>query len=230
MSANAELTARRRSETGKGAARKIRAAGLVPAVVYGKGQDPIPLTVDAKEASHLFESISVENTIVNLRVEDEAEGAETLVREIQTHPFRPDVVHVDFYRLQRGVAIEVDVPINYVGAPEGVRHGGVLEVIGYELRVKCIPSKFPETIEVDTSALEIGDSIHAGDLEMDEDVELLTDPVRTLCLVAVPKVEDEEAEEEAGLAERFEAAVEEGAADLSAQAGAFAGGDKDSER
>lgn len=204
MSANAELAARRRSETGKGAARKVRAAGLVPAVIYGKDLDTTPLTVDATEASHLFHSISVDNTIVNLRIDDEAEETETLVREIQMHPFRPEILHVDFYRLQRGVAVEVDVPINYVGTPEGVRQGGNLEMILHELRVKCVPSKIPEDVEIDTSVLEIGASVHAGDVEIGEAIELLTDPAQTLCLVAVPKVDaaevgevgEEEEEEE----------------------------------
>ena len=204
MSANAELTARRRSETGKGAARKVRAAGLVPAVIYGKDLDATPLTVDAKEASHLFHSISVDNTIVNLRIDDEAEETETLVREIQMHPFRPEILHVDFYRLQRGVAVEVDVPINYFGTPEGVKHGGNLEMILHELRVKCVPSKIPEVVEIDTSALEIGASIPAGDVQMGEGVDLLTNPVQTLCLVAVPKVDAVEVGEEEEVREEEE--------------------------
>jgi len=124
------------------------------------------------------------------------------------HPFRQDLVHVDFYCIQRGVAMEVDVPINYSGTPEGVKFGGVLEVILHELRVKSIPSKFPESIEVDVSTLDIGDSIHARDLQMEDEVELLTDPVRTLCAVYLPKEEVVEEEEDLELAE---GEVEEGA-------------------
>ena len=226
MSVKSGLAAKRRSETGKGAARRIRAAGQIPAVLYGKDQDPIALTVDAQETGHLFHSISVENTIVNVKIEDEAEELETLVREIQMHPFRPDIVHVDFYRIQRGVAIEVDVPVNYMGTPEGVKHGGVLEAILHELRVKCVPSKIPEIIEVDVSGLEVGDSIHASEIEVEEDVELLTDPIRTLCLVAVPKVEVVEEEE---LEEGVEVEGEEGAEGApAADADASAGGDEDS--
>lgn len=229
MSVNAGLTAKRRSETGKGAARRIRAAGQVPAVLYGKDQDSIALTIDAKEAGHLFHSISVENTIVNVKIEDEAEEMETLVREIQMHPFRPDIVHVDFYRIQRGVVIEVDVPVKYVGAPEGVKHGGILDVILHEIRVKCIPSKIPETIEVDVSGLEIGESIHASEIETEEDVELLTDPILTLCLVAVPKAEAVEEEEEEELEEGVEVEGEEGAEGApAADADASSGGDEDS--
>ncbi len=211
MSVKTGLTAKRRSVTGKGAARKIRALGQVPAVIYGKDQEPISLTLDAREASQLFHSISVDNTIVNVQVDDDAEELETLVREIQMHPFRPDIVHVDFYCIQRGVAMEIDVPVNYSGTPEGAKQGGVLEVILHELRVKCIPSKFPESFEVDVSGLDVGDSIHAREIEVDEDVELLTDPVRTLCLVAIPKEEVvEEEEEDLELAEGEVAEGEEG--------------------
>jgi len=196
MTVKTGLTARRRHETGKGAARRLRAAGQVPAVLYGKDQEPISLTLDAREALHLFHSISVENTIVNVQIDDDKEELETLVREIQMHPYRPDLVHVDFYCIERGVALEVEIPANYNGTPQGVRDGGVLEVILHEFRVKCVPSKIPESIEIDISHLEIGDSVHVSEVTMPEDVELLTDPGQTACLVSAPRVEEEPEEEE----------------------------------
>jgi len=196
MTVNTGLMAKRRHETGKGAARRLRAAGQIPAVLYGKDQEPISLTLDAREALQLFHSISVENTIVNVQIDDDKEALETLVREIQMHPYRPDLVHVDFYCIERGVALEVDIPANYVGTPQGVRDGGILEVILHELRVKCIPSKIPDTIDIEVSALDIGDSIHASEISMDEGVELLTDPGQTVCLVSAPRVEEEEVEED----------------------------------
>lgn len=229
MTVKAGLSAKRRSSTGKGAARRMRAKGQVPAVLYGKDQEAISLTVDAREAGQLFHSISVENTIVNVRIDDEDEEMETLVREIQMHPFRDDIVHVDFYRIQRGVAIEVDVPVNYVGTAQGVRDGGVLEVILHEVRVKCIPAKIPSSIDIDISALDIGDSIHGDQIEVEEDVELLTDVIRTLCLVAAPRAEEvEEVEELEGL--ELEAVVEgaEGEAP-SAEADTVDAGDEDSD-
>ena len=195
MTVKTGLTARRRKETGKGAARRLRAAGQVPAVLYGKDQKPISLTLDSREALHLFHSISVENTIVNVQIDDDKEELETLVREIQMHPYRPDIVHVDFYCIERGVALEVDIPANYIGTPQGVRDGGILEVILHEFRVKCLPSKIPEIIEVDISRLDIGDSIHASEITTDEGVELLTDPGQTICLVSAPREEEEEEEE-----------------------------------
>jgi large subunit ribosomal protein L25 len=221
MTSKTALTARRRNETGKGAARRMRAGGQIPAVLYGKDQDPISITLDSREALRLFHSISVENTIVNVRIDDDKEDLETLVREIQMHPHRPDLVHVDFYCIERGVALEVDIPANYVGTPQGVRDGGTLEVILHEFRVKCLPSKIPESVEVDVSALEIGDSIHASEISMEEDVEVLTDPGQTICLVSAPRAEEEIEEElvegEEGL-EGEEGVEGEGAEDADSEA------------
>ena len=223
MTANTGLAASRRHETGKGVARRLRAAGQVPAVLYGKDQEPISLTLDAREALSLFHSISVENTIVNVQIDDDKEVLETLVREIQMHPYRPDIVHVDFYCIERGVALEVEIPANYNGTPTGVRDGGVLEVILHEFRVKCVPSKIPESIEIDISHLEIGDSVHVSEVTMAEDVELLTDPGQTACLVSAPRVEEEPEEEE--LAEGLEG--EEG--EEGAEGEAPADGDEEAE-
>ena len=196
MTVKTGLAASRRHETGKGVARRLRAAGQVPAVLYGKDQEPISLTLDAQEALSLFHSISVENTIVNVQIDDDKEELETLVREIQMHPFRPDIVHVDFYCIERGVALEVEIPANYNGTPQGVRDGGVLEVILHEFRVRCLPSMIPESIEIDISHLDIGDSVHVNEVSMAEGVELLTDPGQTACLVSAPRVEEEPEEEE----------------------------------
>ena len=228
MTVKTGLKATRRHETGKGVARRLRAAGKIPAVLYGKDQETIPLTIDAREALYLFHSISVENTIVNVQIDDDKEELETLVREIQMHPFRPDLIHVDFYSIERGVALEVDIPASYIGTPQGVRDGGILEVILHELRVKCIPSLIPDTIEIEISGLDIGDSIHASEISTDEGVELLTDPGQTLCLVSAPRVEEEEEELEEG-EEGFEpeegAEGEEGADGEAGEDGAQAGDD-----
>ena len=210
MTGKTGLTAKRRQETGKGVARRLRVAGQVPAVLYGKDQESVSLTLDAQEALSLFHSISVENTIVNVRIDDDKEELETLVREIQMHPYRPDIVHVDFYCIERGVALEVDIPANYIGTPLGVRDGGSLEVILHGFRVKCLPSKIPESIEIEISHLDIGDSIHASEISMEEGVELLTDPGQTICLVSAPRAEEEVEEEvEEGLeGEELEEGVE----------------------
>jgi len=208
--ADATLSARKRDGTGKGVARKLRQEGRVPAVIYGREFDPIHLSVDTREAEHLFHSISVDNTIVALEVEDEKEPYQTLVREIQMHPWQATLVHIDFLRIQKGVAVDVDVPLRLMGVPIGVKmSGGVLEQIIHDLPVRCIPSKIPEVIEVDVSGLDLNEALHVSDITIGEGVEVTVALDRTICSVAVPKVIEEPEEEEEELAEGEEA--EEGA-------------------
>lgn len=202
MSMHATLKADKRDAAGKGVARKLRAAGRLPAVVYGQGEEALSITLDAAETLHLFHNISVENTIVDLTVEGEGESFQTLVREIQMHPHRPDLVHVDFYRLQKGVKVDVEIPVNLVGTPEGVKSGGgILQQVIYELPVSVIPSMIPDSFDIDVSALEVGDSLHVSELTLPEGVEEIgLDPERTICTVVLPRAalaEDEEGDDEA---------------------------------
>ena len=140
----------------------------------------------------------MENTIVDLEVEGEKGSVQTLVREIQTHPWKANILHVDFLRIQKGVAVDVEIPINLVGTPEGVRvEGGSLEQIIHEIPIRCIPSKIPEVIEVDVSGMEVGDVLHVSDVSFDEDIEVTISQERTICSVAAPKAEEEVVEEEA---------------------------------
>ncbi len=206
------LSLRTRSETGKGVARKLRRSGRVPGVIYGGGASPVLVSMAAREALSLFQSISVENTILQLSVDDrEAERA--LVREVQVHPYRTELLHVDFLRVQRGVAIEVHVPVHLTGIPEGVKLGGVLEQVLHDIVVKCIPSKIPPSIEVDVTELGAGEVVRAGDLEMPEDVDILSDLDLTVCAVVAARVEEEEEEEEEEVADVDDEAAEETPAD-----------------
>ncbi len=215
MTKIAELKATPRNDTGKEFARKLRAEGRIPAVLYGKDMEPVGLSLDIQETEYLFHRISVENTIVDLVVEGEKEPFQTLVRDIQTLPHKSGLLHVDFLRIQKGVAVELDIPVALEGVPVGVKEsGGVLEQIINELRVKCIPSKIPEVVRIDVSGLQVGDSLHVSDIDFGEGVEILVDPERTLCNVAIPKVITTEAEEgeEAELeGEALAEAAEEGA-------------------
>jgi large subunit ribosomal protein L25 len=197
MTMNATLKAEMRHDTGKGAARKLRATGRIPAVVYGQGDDATHLTLDTSEARYLFERISVENTIVNLEVEGEAAPLPTLIREIQVHPFRPDLIHVDFYKVEEGVKVEVNIPLHLEGIPAGVKNdGGTIQQIVYELPMKVIPSKIPDQITVDVTSLEIGDSLHVYDLELEEGLEAELDADRTIATVIMPKgIAEDEGEE-----------------------------------
>ena len=206
------LNLKTRSESGKGVARKLRRSGRVPGVIYGGGESPILVSMAAREALNLFQSISVENTILQLSVDDrEAERA--LVREVQVHPCRTELLHVDFLRVQRGVAIDVHVPVHLTGVPEGVKLGGVLEQVLHDIVVKCIPSKIPPSIELDVTELGAGEVVRAGDLEMPEDVVIVSDLDLTVCAVVAARIEEEEEEEEEEVAEVDDEAVEETPAD-----------------
>ena len=212
MATNATLSAQKREGTGKGVARKLRQAGRVPAVLYGRDLESVHLSVDAREADRLFYSISVDNTIVDLRVEGEKGGVQTLVREIQIHPWKTTLLHIDFLRIQKGVAVDVDVPVRLMGVPEGVKmEGGILEQIIHDLPVRCIPSKIAASIEIDVSALGVNEAMHVFDIQLDEGIEVRVPPERTICSVAIPKVEEEpEVEEELVEGELAEGELAEG--------------------
>ncbi len=202
MATQVTLKAGRRDGRGKGPARKLRAEGQLPAVLYGAGEEPLALSLSAHETVLLFHSISVDNTIINLEVEGEKTPVPTLVREIQTHPARPGLLHVDFLRIQSGVEVELDVPVDLVGSPVGVRdEGGVLEQSIHEIPIRCLPKDIPESLEVDVSSLEIGDGIRVEDISFPEGIEVLLDMDRTVCTVQPPTelvIEEEEVEEVEG--------------------------------
>ena len=186
--ATANLNAKSRSTTGKGVARKLRAAGEVPAVIYGHAREPQSLSLNAHELTLLLEKVPYQSTVIELDIEGGT--ARTLIREIQRHPFKKQIIHVDFQELVAGEKVSVEVPIHFVGTPDGVRHGGgVLDQILHELEISVDPSNIPSRIDVDVTPLTIGHSIHAGDVPLPEGVELLTDADATLCVCAAPKVE-----------------------------------------
>jgi len=189
MATQVTLQAGLREGRGKGPARKLRAAGKLPAVVYGTEAEPLALSLNTHEAQLLFHAISVDNTIVNLQIEGESAPVQTLVREIQTHPIRPDILHVDFLRIQMDVEVELDVPLHIHGTPRGVRDdGGVLEQPLHDLPIRCLPDRIPEEILVEVANLGIGDSVHVRDLALPEGVEVMLDGERMVCSVQIPTV------------------------------------------
>lgn len=197
MAVTANLAARPRSETGKGVSRKLRASGRVPAVVYGHGEETRSLTVDAHELERLLSTVRVESTLIELSIEGERAPVRALVRELQTHPYRETVLHIDFYQIHAGEALTVEVPIRLVGASPGVRAGGIMQHALTELEIRCMPDQIPQVLEVDVSALEIGDSIHVGDIALPEGIEVLVDVERSVCSVIPPTVAAAEGEEAA---------------------------------
>jgi len=225
MNTNATLSASPRDGTGKGVARKLRAGGQVPAVVYGKDAEAVLLAVDAREAEQLFQGISVGSTIVDLKIEGEKKPVSTLVREVQVHPYKPALIHIDFMRIQMDVAVEVEVPLHVEGQAEGVRvDGGTMEQVVHLIPIRCLPSRIPEALTLDVTELQIGDSLHVSDLEADDDVQILMDGEQTLISISAPRVEEVEEEEveeglEGELAEAGEAEGDDAAPEAEAEEG-----------
>lgn len=185
--ASATLNARLRDSHGKGAARKLRAAGQVPAVLYGHGDANRPLALNALEVEKLFKSISVENTVVTLTMDGGA-TADALVREVQTHPFKPEVLHVDFIQLHAGEPIKLNVPVRLVGTPVGVHTaGGVLDQVIYDVEIQCLPRDIPEAAQIDVSDLDMGQQVHVSDINL-PGVTISLDPDVVIATIAAPRV------------------------------------------
>lgn len=197
--ATASLKATPRTEKGKGVARKLRASGQVPGIIYGHGREPQSLTVNAREFDRLAERIRITSTVIELSLDGRT--ARTLIRELQRHPIKRDVLHIDFQELVAGEKVNVSVPLRFTGTAEGVRSaGGIFEEILHQLHVRVDPSSIPDHIDVDVTALTIGHGLHVGDLTLPQGVEVLEDPETTVCTVTAPKAEAEPAPAEAVVA------------------------------
>lgn len=194
--ATASLSATKRSNVGKGVARKLRAAGEVPAVIYGHGREPQPLALNTFNLEKMLGKVSFRTTVIELDVEGTI--ARTLIREVQRHPFKRDILHVDFQELVAGEKVTVQVPLVFVGTPDGVRvGGGILETAMRALTITIDPADIPNHIDVDVTALTIGHSLHVSDLTVPAGGVVLDDANATVCLVAVPKAVVEPTPEEA---------------------------------
>lgn len=180
-----------RDQVGKGAARTLRGKGLIPAVIYGHGRDPQPLSLNARDLDKLLGHIQAESTVIEVSVGGTT--AKTLIREIQRHPIKRQILHVDFQALVAGEKVTVSIPIVLEGIPEGVRlGGGVLDQTLRELEIEVDPSSIPDHIEFDVTNMVIGDSVHVSDLKLPEGVEVLDDPETSVAVLAAPRAVIEE--------------------------------------
>jgi len=188
MAPNNRLSVQKRESAGKGAARKARAAGRIPAVIYGHGEETRSVSVDAHELALLFSRVHYENTVLELEIEGESTPVKALVREVQSHAFRQDVLHVDFYQIHAHEQVTVEVPIRLIGASPGVKASGILMHAITDLTVRCLPDRIPDHLDVDISGLDIGDAVHVHDLQLPEGVVPELDGERVVCSVAAPLV------------------------------------------
>ena len=189
--ASASLSAEARTETGKGVARKLRAAGRVPAVIYGHAREAQALSLPTRELEKLLSSISTGSTVVELSVGSAT--TKTLIREVQRHPFKKQILHVDFQELVAGEKVSVEIPLVFVGTPEGVRlSGALLEQILHSIEVLVDPANIPNHIDVDVTNLAMGHSLHVRELTLPAGLEVLTDEDATVCAVVAPRAVVEE--------------------------------------
>jgi large subunit ribosomal protein L25 len=198
--ATVNLSVDTRASVGKGAARKMRSAGSIPAVVYGHAREPQALTVNNHELTKLLDKVSYKTTVIELQFTG-GTSAKTLIREIQRHPFKRHILHVDFQELVAGEKVTVKVPLVFVGTPDGVRlGGGILDEVMRELEVAVDPSNIPNHIDVDVTKLQVGHSIHVRDLIVPANVEVMNDADQTVALCTIPKAAAEPTPEEAAAA------------------------------
>jgi large subunit ribosomal protein L25 len=184
--ATASLSAEARSDTGKGVARKLRAAGRVPAVVYGHAREAQALSLVTRDLEKLLSQISAGSTVVELSLGGAV--TKTLIREVQRHPFKKQILHVDFQELVAGEKVIVDLPLVFVGVPEGVRlSGALLEQILHSIEVRVDPASIPNHVDVDVSHLAMGHSLHVRDIVLPEGLEVLSDEDATICAVIAPR-------------------------------------------
>jgi large subunit ribosomal protein L25 len=182
------LAANPRTTTGKGAARQARFRGKVPAVIYGHGRDTQPLEVEAKALEKALTGVEPASTIIELSVD--GKKTKTLIREIQRHPIRPDIIHVDFYEIHAQERVKLRVPVHLVGNPDGVRNaGGVLDQVTREVEIEVLPENIPDRVELDVTALKIGDSLHVRELNI-PNATILTLAELTIATVVPPRAEE----------------------------------------
>jgi large subunit ribosomal protein L25 len=188
MTQQVNLTASSRAERGSAAARRLRARGLVPAVLYGHGRDPQALSLSRADIEKALTGVAAGSTLIDLTVD--GTPCKTLIREIQRTAVRREIAHIDFYEIHADEQITVEVPVHLVGVPDGVRNaGGVLDQVLREIEIEVLPAHIPERVELDVAALTIGRSLHVRDIQIPH-ATILTEADATVCTVVPPRVEE----------------------------------------
>jgi len=191
MSKQTKLSARTRAEAGRNAIKAVRARGAVPAVIYGSKTEPMNLEVDKREIETLLAHAVGEQMLVELEIDNSGEKslALSLIQEVQHHPVRGEVLHVDFHAVSADEEVEADVVLEPVGDAIGVKtYGGLLQQNVHSLGVRCLPQNLPELIEVDVSALNVGDALHIREIPLPEGVAATGEPDVTVFLVSEARV------------------------------------------
>jgi large subunit ribosomal protein L25 len=192
LDTNIKLEAKPRAERGKNAARRLRAAGLVPVTVYGGGSESTSTTIVKREFAALMRAHG-RNMIFTLKVDGDSTPVK--IAELQLDPVKGSLIHLDLMRISLTEKSKFDLPIRIIGEADGVKNsGGILDIVTHSLEVRCLPLDLPPAIEVDVTKLEIGDNLKVGDLQIDEKIEVLDDAEKVIATVVAPRAEEPVAE------------------------------------
>jgi len=194
MAQQVKLKAEKRTVIGRNAIKKIKAQGLVPGVIYGSQGEPIALQVEARALTNVLAHALSEHVLVELEIADGSQSTNrlALIQEVQHHPLRPELLHVDFHAVSATEKITSEVPIEAVGDALGVRtFGGLLEHSLRTLEVECFPQDLPEIVRIDVTNLNIGESLHVRDIPLPSGVESLTPADLTVVSVVASRVGEE---------------------------------------
>jgi len=183
------LNASKRDKLTKGGIRQLRLSGMVPAVLYGKKQEPVMLAVNMKDLEKVLSTHAGLNALIDLRIENEA-PITVLVRDYQAHPIKRCFTHIDFRSVDVSEKVVVEVPIELVGECVGVKEGGILEQLLRKVEVRCLPTNIPESLKVNVESLKIGDSIHTSSITLPEGVEFFKTADYTIVTVVPPTKEE----------------------------------------
>ena len=188
--ATTTLQTTRRPDHGKGAARTLRSAGRIPAVIYGHNRAAESLSIDSAALAKLIKAGGAGSAILDVTI-DGGSAVKALIREIQRHPLRQtDILHVDLYEVRADEQITLEVPVHLTGTSDGVRNfGGVLDQVLYKLEIRVFPADIPAHIDLDVTPLGIGKSIYVRDVKLPK-VEVLNDPNLPICSVVAPRTEE----------------------------------------
>ena len=169
-----ELNAVSRDDKGKGASRRLRHAGKLPAIIYGAGKDPVSVTLEQKDVQYVLPQETFYSQVMSLNVDGKKE--DVLLRDLQHHPYKLDILHMDFVRVDAKVSVHVHVPLHFIGeetAPGVKTEGGAVNHVVMEVEVECLPKSIPSFIEVDLSEMHLNDVVHLSDLKLPKGVEIL---------------------------------------------------------
>ncbi len=190
------LNAIKREKTGKETAKKLRKQGFIPAIIYGAHEEPLPIAVKFNELEKTLIRYKGETILFNLQIQNgETISKQAILKDYQIHPVTDKIIHIDFLAIHPGETLTIDIPLEFVGKPEGVSKGGVLEIHLHEVTVECTPANIPDKIQVDISNLDLGDVLHVKDLEVPEGVKIVDDPEETVVTIAAEEKEEETFEE-----------------------------------